>query len=409
MFSSFWPTRFGRGPDGTEKLDERLDIANSRNVTEVDRTARQERGGDDGEGGVLVAGRADGATKRVPAFDNVLDSGHIDATIYGKKELNAAPQVPSATPEDTGGALRTLVFHGLAFPLHQSRPCTPYNTPRSSSFRSLRRFRTRLSTETGHDRAGDIPEDHDRLPAALATVALLVLAVGLVPAAWNFRKTYKKVNELIDRVYGDITPMVRSASVVTEDAREIVASFKGDAQAHSTNGGGGQYAPAQSREADGGADRPLQRDARSRAGRSRICFRFDGVDGTGRAHGFGQILTPTTEKTMATSLVNEQQRQGDRPMRARRGRGSRRNGGSHSTKSSDKELDLLTAALIGLVGGATATLLLGVVLLGVARWLPSFPPRDVEIAMWAECYRHIGRKSRGARGRRRRNTPECGA
>lgn len=68
------------------------------------------------------------------------------------------------------------------------------------------------------------------IASTLMTIALLVLAVGLVPAAWNFRKTYKKINELIDRVYGDITPLVRSASIVTEDAREIVASLKGDAR-----------------------------------------------------------------------------------------------------------------------------------------------------------------------------------
>ena len=62
------------------------------------------------------------------------------------------------------------------------------------------------------------------------TIAMIVLAVGLVPAAFNFRKTFLRVNELLDRVYGDITPMVRSLSVVTEDVREIVASVKGDAR-----------------------------------------------------------------------------------------------------------------------------------------------------------------------------------
>ena len=68
------------------------------------------------------------------------------------------------------------------------------------------------------------------IASTLMTVALFVLAVGLVPAAWNFRKTYKKVNELLDRIYGDVTPLVRSASVVAEDTREIVASLKGDAR-----------------------------------------------------------------------------------------------------------------------------------------------------------------------------------
>lgn len=66
------------------------------------------------------------------------------------------------------------------------------------------------------------------IASGLMTIALLVLAVGLVPAAWNFRKTYKKVNELLDKVYGDVAPLVRSASMVAEDAREIVGIVKGD-------------------------------------------------------------------------------------------------------------------------------------------------------------------------------------
>jgi hypothetical protein len=35
--------------------------------------------------------------------------------------------------------------------------------------------------------------------------------VGLLPAAWNSRKSYKKFNDLLDRVYGDINPLVRHA------------------------------------------------------------------------------------------------------------------------------------------------------------------------------------------------------
>lgn len=64
--------------------------------------------------------------------------------------------------------------------------------------------------------------------SGLMTIALLVLAVGLVPAAWNFRKTYKKVNDLLDRVYGDVSPLVRSASIAADDARDILAIVKGD-------------------------------------------------------------------------------------------------------------------------------------------------------------------------------------
>jgi uncharacterized protein YoxC len=62
----------------------------------------------------------------------------------------------------------------------------------------------------------------------LFTLALLVLAVGFAVAAWNLRKTYRKVNDLLDRLYGDMAPMLRSAGAATDDAREIVAIVKGD-------------------------------------------------------------------------------------------------------------------------------------------------------------------------------------
>ena len=44
------------------------------------------------------------------------------------------------------------------------------------------------------------------------TLAILVLTVALVPAAWNFRKSYKKISDLLDRVYGDVNPIMRHAS-----------------------------------------------------------------------------------------------------------------------------------------------------------------------------------------------------
>ena len=47
----------------------------------------------------------------------------------------------------------------------------------------------------------------------LMSIAILALTVVLIPAAWNFRTSYKKVNDLIDRFYGDIGPLVRNANL----------------------------------------------------------------------------------------------------------------------------------------------------------------------------------------------------
>ena len=65
---------------------------------------------------------------------------------------------------------------------------------------------------------------------SLMSIAILVLTVALVPAAWNFRKSYKRVNELIDRFYGDIGPLVRNANTVADNVNYITTAIRVDVQ-----------------------------------------------------------------------------------------------------------------------------------------------------------------------------------
>ena len=66
--------------------------------------------------------------------------------------------------------------------------------------------------------------------SGLMTIALLVLAVALVPAAWNFRKSYAKVSDLLDKVYGDINPLMRHASAIADNVNYITTSVRVDIQ-----------------------------------------------------------------------------------------------------------------------------------------------------------------------------------
>src|SRR5689334_61944 len=66
--------------------------------------------------------------------------------------------------------------------------------------------------------------------SGLMTIALLVLAVALVPAAWNFRKSYAKVSDLLDRVYGDVNPLMRHASAIADNVNYITTSVRSDVQ-----------------------------------------------------------------------------------------------------------------------------------------------------------------------------------
>jgi uncharacterized protein YoxC len=66
--------------------------------------------------------------------------------------------------------------------------------------------------------------------SGLASIALLVLAVALVPAAWNFRKSYAKVSDMLDRIYGDINPLMRHASTIADNVNYISTAVRVDIQ-----------------------------------------------------------------------------------------------------------------------------------------------------------------------------------
>ena len=68
------------------------------------------------------------------------------------------------------------------------------------------------------------------IASGLMTVAILVLTVALVPAAWNFRKSYKKISDLLDRVYGDVNPIMRQASAIADNVDYITTSVRTDVQ-----------------------------------------------------------------------------------------------------------------------------------------------------------------------------------
>jgi uncharacterized protein YoxC len=66
--------------------------------------------------------------------------------------------------------------------------------------------------------------------SGLASISLLLLAVFLIPAAWNFRKSYQKTSDMLDRIYGDINPIMRHASTIADNANYITTSIRVDIQ-----------------------------------------------------------------------------------------------------------------------------------------------------------------------------------
>src|SRR6202162_4716757 len=59
------------------------------------------------------------------------------------------------------------------------------------------------------------------IASGVMTITVIILTAALVPAAWNFRKSYKKVSDMLDKVYGDINPLMRHASGIADNVDYI--------------------------------------------------------------------------------------------------------------------------------------------------------------------------------------------
>ena len=68
------------------------------------------------------------------------------------------------------------------------------------------------------------------IASGLVSIAIIVLTFALVPAAWNFRKSYKKVSDLLDRVYADINPITKHAHNIADNVDYISTSVRVDVQ-----------------------------------------------------------------------------------------------------------------------------------------------------------------------------------
>lgn len=66
------------------------------------------------------------------------------------------------------------------------------------------------------------------IASAVMTLTLMIMAIALVPAAWNFRKTYKKTNDLLDRIQADVMPLIKHAHSIGDNLDYITTAVRAD-------------------------------------------------------------------------------------------------------------------------------------------------------------------------------------
>lgn len=68
------------------------------------------------------------------------------------------------------------------------------------------------------------------IASIVIALALIAIAIPLIPAAWNSRKFYAKVNQVVERVREDVNPIVRHAAAVADNVDYISTSLRADVQ-----------------------------------------------------------------------------------------------------------------------------------------------------------------------------------
>lgn len=68
------------------------------------------------------------------------------------------------------------------------------------------------------------------IASVVIALALISMAVVVIPAAWNTRMLYKRLNEAVERFRVDLDPILRHAVAVSDNVNYITTSIRTDVQ-----------------------------------------------------------------------------------------------------------------------------------------------------------------------------------
>lgn len=77
--------------------------------------------------------------------------------------------------------------------------------------------------------------------SGVMTLTVLAIAIALIPAAWNIRRTYKKTSAMLSKVQADIAPLVKHAHTIADNVDYLSTAVRSDVGLiHSTLGSANQ-------------------------------------------------------------------------------------------------------------------------------------------------------------------------
>ena len=69
-----------------------------------------------------------------------------------------------------------------------------------------------------------------QISIAIIAISLSALTIVAIPVAFQSRRTYRKIHQLVDRVYDDIAPIVRHAHQISDNVDFVTTSIRADVQ-----------------------------------------------------------------------------------------------------------------------------------------------------------------------------------
>ena len=62
--------------------------------------------------------------------------------------------------------------------------------------------------------------------SGVMSITLVVLTIVLAPAAWDFYKTFQKTRKLLERLDGEIQPLIHNAGIVFENLNHVTTTIR---------------------------------------------------------------------------------------------------------------------------------------------------------------------------------------
>ena len=89
---------------------------------------------------------------------------------------------------------------------------------------------TVVTVQAGASGFGRVVQTLQGIASVVIALALIAMAVVVIPAAWNTRLLYKRMNEAVERFRVDLDPILRHAVAVGDNVNYITTSIRTDVQ-----------------------------------------------------------------------------------------------------------------------------------------------------------------------------------